>query len=124
MTKRGKYGDRPGRPDEEMDVATRASHPPLPLGTQPMAAMRPGLAHTVPVPADVARAALDNARPTVAMQAPVREPLPVSRDAPEIGLTQHHHPEDSDPDPRLILHLDPDSERAAHFRVLRHHLLE
>jgi len=42
---------------------------------------------------------------------------------PEIGLTQHHLPED-DPDPRLTLMLDPDSERAAAFRVLRHHLLE
>jgi len=42
---------------------------------------------------------------------------------PEIGLTQHHLP-DEDPDPRLTLMLYPDSERAAAFRVLRHHLLE
>jgi Mrp family chromosome partitioning ATPase len=42
---------------------------------------------------------------------------------PEIGLTQHHLPED-EPDGRLTLMLDPDSERAAAFRVLRHHLLE
>ena len=42
---------------------------------------------------------------------------------PEIGLTQHHLP-DEPPDPRLALVIDPDSERAAAFRVLRHHLLE
>ncbi len=42
---------------------------------------------------------------------------------PEIGLTQHHLP-DEEHDRRLTLMLDPDSERAAQFRVLRHHLLE
>lgn len=42
---------------------------------------------------------------------------------PEIGLTQHHLPEEA-PDPRLALVIDPDSERSAAFRVLRHHLLE
>ena len=42
---------------------------------------------------------------------------------PEIGLTQHHLPE-GPPDPRLALVVDPDSERSAAFRVLRHHLLE
>ncbi|MBA3462049.1 MAG: P-loop NTPase [Deltaproteobacteria bacterium] len=42
---------------------------------------------------------------------------------PEIGLTQHHLP-DEEHDRRLTLMLDPDSERAASFRVLRHHLLE
>jgi Mrp family chromosome partitioning ATPase len=40
-----------------------------------------------------------------------------------VGLTQHHLPEDRKPDGRLILHLAPDSERAAQFRVLRHHML-
>ncbi len=42
---------------------------------------------------------------------------------PEIGLTQHQLPEGARPDPRLALLLDPDSERAASFRILRHHLL-
>lgn len=42
---------------------------------------------------------------------------------PEIGLTQHHLPED-EIDSRLALMIDPDSERSAAFRVLRHHLLE
>lgn len=62
---------------------------------------------------------------TVAM-AP--QPQPKQRLAPvgpppEIGLTQHHLP-DEPLDPRLSLVLDPDSERSASFRVLRHHLLE
>jgi Mrp family chromosome partitioning ATPase len=43
---------------------------------------------------------------------------------PEIGLTQHALPPDEPIDSRLALVLDPDSERAAAFRVLRHHLLE
>ena len=43
---------------------------------------------------------------------------------PEIGLTQHHLPPEEELDPRLVLVADPDSERAASFRVLRHHLLE
>jgi Mrp family chromosome partitioning ATPase len=42
---------------------------------------------------------------------------------PQIDLTQHHLP-DEVLDPRLSLAIDPDSERAAAFRVLRHHLLE
>ncbi len=135
MTKRGKFGQRPGAPDDDLDVATRAGAP-LPLVTHPMAAVRPdfradardeggrALAHTIALPPDGARA-IEAGRPTMAMQpvsaggvVPTREP------APEIGLTQHHLPDDATPDPRLILHLAPDSERAAHFRVLRHHLLE
>lgn len=43
---------------------------------------------------------------------------------PEIGLTQHALPDDERPDRRLVLMNEPDSERAAAFRVLRHHLLE
>jgi Mrp family chromosome partitioning ATPase len=43
---------------------------------------------------------------------------------PEIGLTQHTLPGDEVPDARLVLMREADSERAAAFRVLRHHLLE
>ena len=43
---------------------------------------------------------------------------------PEIGLTQHTLPPTSSPIRGSSLMLDPDSERAAAFRVLRHHLLE
>jgi Mrp family chromosome partitioning ATPase len=58
-----------------------------------------------------------------------REELPAARDAgpaPEISLTQHHLPaEDAEgSDARLVLVNDPDSPRAANFRVLRHHILE
>jgi len=135
MTKRGKFGDRPGRPDDDLDVATRAGAP-LPLVTHPMAAVRPetaggagrNLAHTIPLPPDSERGVMESARPTMAMQPMTAAGLAVPRDArdvpPEIGLTQHHLPDDAAPDPRLILHLAPDSERAAQFRVLRHHLLE
>lgn len=137
MTKRGKFGDRPGLPDDDLDVATRAGAP-LPLVTQPMASVRPesvggarALAHTIPLsPADSERgpAIIEPARPTMAMQPMSAHGLAVPRDVreapPEIGLTQHHLPDDAAPDPRLILHLEPDSERAAQFRVLRHHLLE
>jgi Mrp family chromosome partitioning ATPase len=42
---------------------------------------------------------------------------------PQIDLTQHHLP-NGEPDPSLVLMSEPDSERSAAFRVLRHHLLE
>jgi Mrp family chromosome partitioning ATPase len=63
-------------------------------------------------------------RPTQ-MMAPQAKAQPVAPigPPPEIGLTQHHLP-DEPADPRLALLLDPDSERSAAFRVLRHHLLE
>lgn len=43
--------------------------------------------------------------------------------APEIELTQHLLDPEQRPDRRLVLVNSPDSERAAAFRVLRHHLL-
>lgn len=46
-----------------------------------------------------------------------------ANDAPEIELTQHILDPEQRPDRRLILVNSPDSERAASFRVLRHHLL-
>jgi Mrp family chromosome partitioning ATPase len=52
----------------------------------------------------------------VAMNTPLAAP-------PQIDLTQHHLPDDG-MDPRLSLAIDPDSDRSAAFRVLRHHLLE
>jgi Mrp family chromosome partitioning ATPase len=42
----------------------------------------------------------------------------------EVHLTQHHLNGDRRPDARLALVIDADSEQAAAFRVLRHHLLE
>ena len=56
---------------------------------------------------------------------PIASPRPQpAGPPPEIGLTQHQMPPDETPDSRLVLMRDPDSERAAAFRVLRHHLLE
>lgn len=122
MVKRGKFGDRPGTEDP-LEVATRAVAP-MPLTTQPMVAVRPdgveprSLAHTV----DIARTAMIQAAGVPAVLGE-RAPAPIDQHPPEIGLTQHHLPEDRKPDDRLILHLAPDSERAAQFRVLRHHML-
>ncbi|MDQ3364725.1 MAG: P-loop NTPase [Myxococcota bacterium] len=59
----------------------------------------------------------------MAAQARSQQPLAPVGPAPEIGLTQHHLPDET-LDRRLALVIDPDSERAASFRVLRHHLLE
>jgi Mrp family chromosome partitioning ATPase len=43
---------------------------------------------------------------------------------PKLDLIQHHLPEDDVVDPRLEMVIDPDSERSASYRVLRHHLLD
>jgi Mrp family chromosome partitioning ATPase len=70
-------------------------------------------------PIKVDGGAIAHGKPTV-MMAPQTKP---SGGPPQIDLTQHHLP-DEPPDPRLALVIDPDSERSAAFRVLRHHLLE
>jgi Mrp family chromosome partitioning ATPase len=45
-------------------------------------------------------------------------------EAPEIGLGEHSMDGLAACDGRLVLFTEPDSERAARFRVLRHHLME
>lgn len=141
--KRGKFGDRPGT-SEEMEAPTRAAptrganpappsaSAPLPLVTQPMVAIRPdgieprSLAHTIAMTqtSDVTHAARTAMIAAAGVPSLLERTLPVAElQPPEIGLTQHHLPEDAQPDGRLLLHLEPDSERAAQFRVLRHHLL-
>lgn len=57
------------------------------------------------------------------MQASSR-PMEEVREPPEISLTEHHLPADRVRDPRLIMLQDPDSERSACFRILRHHLMD
>ncbi len=124
-----RFGDAPSTPERR--------GAPLPLLTQPMMPVDDGdrsdqtrvdnpLASLKPE-----TAAVLFGKATVAMM-PARSPqqaassAPASHPAappPEIGLTQHHLP-DEEHDRRLTLMLDPDSERAAQFRVLRHHLLE
>jgi Mrp family chromosome partitioning ATPase len=148
--KRPRFGDAPVRPGAPDDNAETRIGAPLPLVTQPMVAVGPPpsgsgplsprqLAHTVPHE----RVSMEemtrqrNPNPTPSVLVPENSPQALApsiarelaphlaaRTPPEIGLTQHHLPEDVPPDPRLVLVHEPDSERAASFRVLRHHLLE
>lgn len=142
--KRPRFGDSARRPpshggDDDDNAATRVGAP-LPLVTQPMAAMSPGgaplsprqLAHTVPhekVQMDspaLSRTSTVQVDERALAPAIAREMAPhiAARQPPEIGLTQHHLPDEAPTDPRLVLVTEPDSERAASYRVLRHHLLE
>ncbi|CAN5472491.1 hypothetical protein BH11MYX1_BH11MYX1_02750 [soil metagenome] len=59
-----------------------------------------------------------------AMSPPLAKSATPAGPPPEIGLQQHHLPPGEALDSRLAMILDPDSERSASFRVLRHHLLE
>lgn len=116
----------------ELPPSASGPRAPLPLVTQPM----------IPVSADgdsvdPGATRVDNPLQTlkpenaaVLFGKPTTQAAPMPKAAlvpgaapPEIGLTQHHLP-DEEHDPRLTLLIDPDSERAAAFRVLRHHLLE
>jgi Mrp family chromosome partitioning ATPase len=103
------------------------TQPMIPIGIDPDAAIDPSVTR-IDNPLTTMKsetAAVLFGKPTQAM-VPVQKAPPQIVPAgppPEIGLTQHHLP-DEPPDPRLTLVIDPDSERAAAFRVLRHHLLE
>jgi Mrp family chromosome partitioning ATPase len=148
----GRYGDPPrpraGDPSPPPSFGERKGAP-LPLLTQPMVAVEAreltdvrdsrqtiidGPAATVKLdPAVILGTKLEAAvgqgklepsalihgKPTV-MISPQGKP---SGNPPQIDLTQHHLPDD-DIDPRLALLIDPDSDRSAAFRILRHHLLE
>jgi Mrp family chromosome partitioning ATPase len=105
---------------------------PLPLLTQPMVAIdRLEVTETKPVQPvqtviegplptlKIEPSALIHGKPTATF-GPTHKPIGAP---PQIDLTQHHLP-DEPPDPRLAMIIDPDSDRAASFRVLRHHLLE
>jgi Mrp family chromosome partitioning ATPase len=144
----GRYGDPP-RTDPQAFGAERKGGAPLPLLTQPMIAvdvrevrdadpkqtlidgpvptlkldtsalMQAKMEAAAVVHGKIEPSALVHGKPTV-MMGPQSKPTGTP---PQIDLTQHHLPEDH-VDPRLQLLLDPDSERSAAFRVLRHHLLE
>ena len=132
MTKRPSQISEPHSVAAVPVVAARGA--PLPLVTQPLqpivdthptrvdnplARMDPAL--TLPsVPSRTAEHAVVFGRAQ-----PIAHPRPVpAGPPPEISLTQHSLPLDEKPDRRLAIVIDPDSERAAAFRVLRHHLLE
>ncbi|HEU0029676.1 MAG TPA: CpsD/CapB family tyrosine-protein kinase [Kofleriaceae bacterium] len=131
MTKRtlGRYGDLP--PSASQGGERRGA--PLPLVTQPMVPLHEqsdGIDPSVtrvdnplsalkPETAAVLFGTKTQAMPSQAKPgaaAPNATP-------PEIGLTQHALP-DEQLDRRLALVIDPDCERSAQFRVLRHHLLD
>jgi Mrp family chromosome partitioning ATPase len=103
----------------------------LPLVTQPMVPLEDAGALSGATLTDgaiaplrtEANAAVVFSKATVVAPALARAHSPAGP-PPEIGLTQHHLPEGEDLDPRLVLLSDPDSDRSASFRVLRHHLLE
>jgi Mrp family chromosome partitioning ATPase len=150
----GRYGDRPHSESGKQVVSTPfGDHKgaPLPLLTQPMATVSrddvgdlgelgPGPAPgaiTTAIPAATppvqGRPHLDGPIATIKMESsaiaigkptvlvsPQTKPV---NGPPQVDLTQHHLP-DEPLDPRLALVIDPDSERSAAFRVLRHHLLE
>ena len=122
-TKRtGKFGDLPVNPEPRRSV-------PLPLVTQPMIQMDGA--------DDPSQTRVDNpvhalkpetaavlfGKQTVTMNPAPKQPVQARPEEVEIGLTEHHLPDEPN-DPRLELVIDPDSERAASFRVMRHHLLE
>ena len=117
MSKRtGRFGDNPDPP-----AAPRGA--PLPLVTQPIIKVDdPGATRIDPI---ASAQAVAFSKPTALVPPLARShPVVAAGPPPEIGLTQHHLPSDEQPDPRLVIVGDPDSERAAAFRVLRHHLLE
>lgn len=152
MSKRtGRYGDPPrpraGVPTPAPTFERKGA--PLPLLTQPMVAVEareltdvrdskqtivdgpattvrldPSMILGTKLEAAVSQGKLDpsaliHGKPTV-MISPHTKP---SGTPPQIDLTQHHLPDD-DIDTRLTLLIDPDSDRSAAFRILRHHLLE
>jgi Mrp family chromosome partitioning ATPase len=121
-TKRGRFGDPPAPPAQQPPPVARRGGAPLPLVTQPMAQLADDPGDTRVDSALAAAANIAFGKKTIAMTAQQKD-MVIGASAPEIGLTQHHLPDD-EPDRRLELVLDPDSERAAAFRVLRHHLLE
>jgi Mrp family chromosome partitioning ATPase len=120
-----RFGDQPPQPERK--------GAPLPLVTQPMIPIEPGdlgdpgitrIENPLTTLKPETAAVLYGGKPTVSMT-PVGKGAVVAAlgPPPEIGLTQHHLPDET-LDGRLELVIDPDSERAASFRVLRHHLLE
>jgi Mrp family chromosome partitioning ATPase len=130
-TKRtGRFGGAPPGDHKSTPLPTFGERrgAPLPLLTQPMVAIdgRPMAGDPGETQIDgpmatlkLESSAIVHGKPTI-MMSPQAKP---SDTAPQIDLTQHHL-SDEDLDPRLDMVIDPDSERSAAFRVLRHHLLE
>ena len=131
MTKPPRFGDapnqaaNPGRPlplvTVAMDQITRPASPPTGASGgagRVFAGVARNTGNAEPAATVIAGQAMISRVDVVQQHQPVFGSAP-----PEIGLTQHHLP-DEPPDPRLAMLVDPDSEQAANFRVLRHHMLE
>ena len=124
---KGRFGDAPSSGERRGAPLPLVTQPMVPLDDHdrpdqtrvdnPLASLKPETASVLFGKATVAMAAQSKGTPA---PAPAHHP---AAPPPEIGLTQHHLPDEA-PDSRLTLMIDPDSERAAAFRVLRHHLLE
>ncbi|HET7504852.1 MAG TPA: CpsD/CapB family tyrosine-protein kinase [Kofleriaceae bacterium] len=132
----GRFGDGPPPdPDPSSPMAPYERRgAPLPLLTQPMIAVdRREIEEPAEHGSNPAMTRIDGPLQTIKLESAsialgkptvmISPQVKPSGDAPQIDLTQHHLTEEK-PDPRLTLMIDPDSERSAAFRVLRHHLLE
>lgn len=95
-----------------------------PIPTKPKKSYGPAFAESqrtvIMAPEDNAQLNEAKAKTAAVNQHPVSQ----SVQPPEIELVQHQIPSDAPPDPRLIMFSRPDSEQAAAFRVLRHHVLD
>jgi Mrp family chromosome partitioning ATPase len=78
---------------------------------------------TVIMSPDGSASAADSMAAAAASEVLASHPSSQNLQPPEIELVQHEIPRDSPYDSRLVLLAEPDSEQAAAFRVLRHHVL-
>jgi len=120
-----RFGEQGGTARPRTSAGDQRTRAPMPILTQPMDQMAREPARTMQFPEAMTQVGSADGEPRPTMNLTVRpDALPTVTGAPpEIGLTQHHLPEEV-LDPRLVLVTEPDSHRAASFRVLRHHLLE
>ena len=133
MTKPPRFGDAPnqassaGRPlplvTVAMDQITRPASPPSGAATPGAGRVFAGVARNAGNAEPATTVIAGQAMISRSMDVAVPQQQSFGSAPPEIGLTQHHLP-DEPPDPRLAMLVDPDSEQAANFRVLRHHMLE
>lgn len=107
---------KPGQVAGEVPMAPRPSKKygaqAGPVGQQRTVIMEPGSAE------------MEQAKASVAQAQQSQHPVSRNVQPPEIELVQHQIPTDAPPDSRLVLFAEPNSERAAAFRVLRHHVLD
>lgn len=111
------------RTSESPAVMMASRGAPLPMVTQPLAPITDLAVTRIEHPMSRIDPAITARAEAAAFSKPAPKLVP-SGPPPEIGLVQHTLPQDESYDARLTLVHDPDSERSAAYRVLRHHLLE